>query len=283
MLRGSARSFIVVLVAVAGFQLLVGGGTGMGDVVRSIASTLVGVLPLVFAGVCADLNQGVGSLWLQKPVSPVRQYLGRLAESAVAAAALPLLLVAGTALALTIGGSDEAGDVIRSLPAVALWVTVVVSVGFGISAWLPRAAKSPPCALLSSPSRLRSLPCWPTWVGSGRSPRVPSFCGFCRRLVCCTTFRTTSWGRRRFPLAKSHGRCCIPECGSALEPWASHVPRTGDWPEAWGDQGAIQPRSPLAAGCRVTASSTWFTYCEWRRPEGLRPAGGRVARSMLAG
>ena len=141
MLRGSARSFIVVLVAVAGFQLLVGGGTGMGDVVRSIASTLVGVLPLVFAGVCADLNQGVGSLWLQKPVSPVRQYLGRLAESAVAAAALPLLLVAGTALALTIGGSDEAGDVIRTLPAVALWVTVVVSVGFGISAWLPRAGQ----------------------------------------------------------------------------------------------------------------------------------------------
>lgn len=137
-LRGSARTLLVVLVAVAGFQLLVGGGSGMGDVVRSMASALVGVLPLVFAGVCADLNQGLGSLWLQKPVSPVRLYLGRLAEFAVAAVALPLILVGGTALVLAIGGSDEASSLIRNLPALALWVTVVVSVGFGISAWLPR-------------------------------------------------------------------------------------------------------------------------------------------------
>ena len=138
LVRGSARPLLVVLVAVLGFQLLVGLGGGMGDVARGMASTLVGVLPLVFAGVCADLNQGVGSLWLQKPVSPVRLYLARLAESAVAAAALPLLLVAGTALALAIGGSGEAGDLVRSLPALALWVMVALSVGFGMSAWLPR-------------------------------------------------------------------------------------------------------------------------------------------------
>ena len=263
LLRRSARPLLVVLVAVLGFQLLVGLGGGMGDVARGMASTLVGVLPLVFAGVCADLNQGVGSLWLQKPVSPVRLYLACLAESAVAAVALPLLLVAGTALALAIGGSGEAGDLVRSLPALALWVTVALSVGFGMSAWLPRGGHvATVCVIVIAVAV--TLASVVATVGGGRRPRRrPSSSGFCRRSGCCSTLGTTPGERRRFPLAKPRGRWSIPPRGSALGPWASPAQQTEDWSEARGDQGA----------CSTSCGSRWL---------GMRTALRHLARSVLA-
>ena len=41
---------------------------------------------------------------------------------------------------MALWGDGETGDLVRNLPALVLWVTVVVSVGFGMSAWLPRGA-----------------------------------------------------------------------------------------------------------------------------------------------
>ena len=108
------------------FVAIVSGGFALAD-------------PLVFAGTCGDLDQGVGAFWLQKRVSPVRFYLARLGEAMVVSTALSLLLMACLALPAEILDPEHSfGGHLRNGPRAVSWTVLVLSAGFGLTSWLAR-------------------------------------------------------------------------------------------------------------------------------------------------
>lgn len=93
--------------------------------------------PLIFAGVCSDLDHGVGAFWLQKPVSPLQFYMARFGEALAVSMALLLVLMACLALTPEILDPEYSfADNLRNVPRAASWTLLVLSVGFGLTSWL---------------------------------------------------------------------------------------------------------------------------------------------------
>src|SRR5690606_20026721 len=100
---------------------------------------IVGILApllLVHGIVAGELRSGVALLWLQKPVSPVRLYLGRAAD-AVGLAALLLAAFGGllAALAAATGGPSLAADVLYNVPVAVLIGGCLGVTVYAFSAW----------------------------------------------------------------------------------------------------------------------------------------------------
>ncbi len=99
------------------------------------------LLPMLVADVCADFRGGQAAFWLQRPVSPVRFYLTKFAEAALASVGLVVLYVGAVSVAaLLLGGAPESHPMLQ-LPLVAMAAVTLSAVGFGLSAWLPGGAR----------------------------------------------------------------------------------------------------------------------------------------------
>ena len=141
----SGPLFILALAtaAVAALGLRSGGleGVATGLVVA------VGV-PLVLTTVGADLRNRVALLWVQKPVNPVRFYLARFLEGALASVSLSLLIIGVSIGVLVHMGWESAVHPLRAVVAFALVAFVVASMGFGLCVALPRGGRLATVALL---------------------------------------------------------------------------------------------------------------------------------------
>lgn len=142
--RSRARHLAVVFAVLAVY--LVRAWNGMAgepdrtrEMVGDAAAILAYTVPLVFAGTFRDMAGGVATLWLQKPIPPVRFYLIRFAETAAACAAVLLaVIVSGAVVALVGDPSFTVSGVTRTIAFALLAALSIISVGFGLSAWLPR-------------------------------------------------------------------------------------------------------------------------------------------------
>ncbi len=151
MVRSNVRSLAVILAAVTLYLVRARIGDGHIDLVEACgtAAGLIAVgTPLVLAGVCRDLEHGVGQLWLQKPVSPARFFLARFCETAVVAVGLPMLTACLGAAAAIGNPNHSAAEFLMGALSVGLWASMIISVGFGMSAWLPRHGRLATVALL---------------------------------------------------------------------------------------------------------------------------------------
>ena len=138
--RTRVRHLAVVFAVLALYLLRAWHGmAGEPDRVREMVSSgtalLVYTVPLVFAGTFRDMAGGVATMWLQKPVHPVRFYLVRFVEAASAS----VVVIACCALAALVGNPSYAvAEAAGTLAWAILMALSIISVGFGLSAWLPR-------------------------------------------------------------------------------------------------------------------------------------------------
>jgi hypothetical protein len=134
--RLSALAVLAALsLAVAAAVLLLSGDEGRAATPLLFAAFLP---PLVLAHgmVSGDLRSGVALLWLQKPVGPVRFYLGRWLDVTATVALVSLALIGvGAALAGLVLDGAAARRVFELTPILLLWGVLVCSGVFGFSAW----------------------------------------------------------------------------------------------------------------------------------------------------
>lgn len=149
--RGSL--FILALAAAAMTALELRSGSLDGAVTSFV---VVCGLPLVLTTVGADLKKGTAPLWLQKPVDPVRFYLARFFEEALASVALSVVIVSIVIVALQ-PGADPFVHSLRFIVVSALLALVVASVAFGFGAVVPRADKLATLTLLGFTLAWRTL------------------------------------------------------------------------------------------------------------------------------
>jgi hypothetical protein len=106
--------------------------------IPAILYVLAVLLPAVLAhgAVSADLRSGVALLWLQKPVDPLRFYLGRGLDVIVSSVLLLVALSGAAALLATWLADAEVGRlVINGIPMLVLVGTAVAVLVFAFSAW----------------------------------------------------------------------------------------------------------------------------------------------------
>ncbi len=109
------------------------------ETVGSAVSLFAYTVPLVFAGTFRDMAGGVATLWLQKPIHPVHFHLVRYLEATSVSIAVLLAVAACGATFVLIGDPSYTGlPAARILAVAALVPLLIISVGFGLSAWLPR-------------------------------------------------------------------------------------------------------------------------------------------------
>ena len=134
--RGSLSILALAAAAMSALELRVGDS-------RGVATGLVLVLglPLVLTTVGADLRKGVAPLWVQRPVDPVRFYLVRFGEGALASVALSTVILGGSAWVLLQTGWEPVTHVLRLVVVAANFAFVTASMSFGLCVLLPRAGK----------------------------------------------------------------------------------------------------------------------------------------------
>ncbi len=151
LVRSRARPLAIVLVAIGLYllRLVLGAEAEPGDLFQTGAGLTGYLVPLVFTGVCSDLDRSAGALWLQKPVSPLRFFLARFGEATAVTAALSVLLALCLGFAASLLDPGYSGsDIFAASGRLCLLALVLVSVGFGMSSWLPRSGALATTALL---------------------------------------------------------------------------------------------------------------------------------------
>ena len=141
----SGPLFILALAAAAMAALVLRSGSFEGAAIGFLVA--VGV-PLVLTTVGADLRNRVAPLWVQKPVIPVRFFLVRFLETALASVSVSLLTIGVSIGVLLQTGWELAVHPLRALVAFALVAFVIASMGFGFCVTLPRGGKLATVALL---------------------------------------------------------------------------------------------------------------------------------------
>ena len=105
----------------------------------AVARLVVAVgVPLALTTVGKDLRKGVAPLWVQKPVDPVRFYLARCAEGALASVVLSVVGMSIITAAALSSGWESVTHPFRPIVTGTLLSLVIASVGFGFSVTLPR-------------------------------------------------------------------------------------------------------------------------------------------------
>lgn len=106
---------------------------------RDMFLLLCFALPLILVSgvVSVDLRSGMGRLWLQKPVDPVRFYLFRFAEGLFVSLVCTILALGATRLGTAaLGQPDETSQLLGYLP----YVLVLACLTFGFSSWISRGS-----------------------------------------------------------------------------------------------------------------------------------------------
>lgn len=117
---------------------------------RGAATGLVFVigLPLALTTVGADLRKEVAPLWVQKPVEPVRFYLARFGEGALASVGLSVVIMSVIIAVALWSGWEPVTHPLRLVVMGALVSFLVASVAFGFCVILPRAGRLATMTLL---------------------------------------------------------------------------------------------------------------------------------------
>ncbi len=138
-LRASGGGLAVVVVtALLVLALEAGSGGISGEIPLFVV--LAGV-PLVLSARGVGVRSGTATLWVQKPVEPVRYYLARVAENAAVAAGATAALSVIVALVARWNGMDPLAHPVWTL-CVALSVPfLVASMTGGATMWLPRTGR----------------------------------------------------------------------------------------------------------------------------------------------
>lgn len=105
-------------------------------------------LPLALTTVGADLRRGVAPLWVQKPVEPVRFYLARFGEGALASVGLSVVVMSIMIPVALWSGWEPVTHPLRLAVVGALVSFVLASVAFGFCVLLPRAGQLATITLL---------------------------------------------------------------------------------------------------------------------------------------
>ena len=105
-------------------------------------------LPLALTTVGADLRKGVAPLWVQKPVGPVRFYLARFGEGALASVGLSVVIMSAIIPAALWSGWEPVTHPLRLAVIGAMVSFVLASVGFGFCVFLPRVGQLATITLL---------------------------------------------------------------------------------------------------------------------------------------
>ena len=98
-------------------------------------------LPLVLTTVGADLRKGVAPLWVQKPVEPVRFYLARFVEGALASVGVSVVIMSIFVALASWSGWEPVTHPLRLVVVAALFAFAIASVGFGFCVVLPRVGQ----------------------------------------------------------------------------------------------------------------------------------------------
>jgi hypothetical protein len=137
-----ARALVLASLCLATTAIAAGLGFSLGAGQPSdIPELLVVAAVLLPAVVCQgavsnDLRSGVALLWLQKPVDPLRFYLGRGLDVCALSLSLTLALGGAAALLGALGSGAEAGRILLlTLPTTLLWAACLGAVVVGTSAW----------------------------------------------------------------------------------------------------------------------------------------------------
>lgn len=146
MVPASRQIALVFRENVAGFAALIALGgafywlyglteNGIDDWMNVGARLVVAFVPVVVVGSFREAATGGRTLWLQKPVDPVRLHFTRFYQVAfVAVASTVLFRCAAVAVGLAAGWAPE-GHPLRPLSIEAVTAFVVVAIGFGLSCW----------------------------------------------------------------------------------------------------------------------------------------------------
>ena len=139
LLRSQRRPLIVLaLGTAAAFALDWHSDDFNGAIARLVVA--VGV-PMALTTVGTDLRKGVAPLWVQKPVDPVRFYLKRFVEGALASIVLSVVFMSIITMVALWSGWESVTHPFRPVVTGALLSLVIASVGFGLCVTLPRAGQ----------------------------------------------------------------------------------------------------------------------------------------------
>lgn len=141
--RAHKGALAALVTSVSAFIVLLVLKRGVSDVSDLIGSAVlivssVGALILTSTVVSGDFRTGAVMLWLQKPLSPVRFYLGRWMDAGVAWISLSVGFVVFVHVLTVAIGLDAESNLLMALPVTLLTCGVVASIAFGVSPWLFR-------------------------------------------------------------------------------------------------------------------------------------------------
>lgn len=122
---------------------------GIDDWMNPGVTLVVAFVPVVVVGSLREAAAGGRTLWLQKPVDPVRFHFARFLHVAfVATVSTVLFRCAATAVGLAAGWAPDEHP-LRPVPIEAVTAFVVVAVGFGLSCWWGNRGRLATVAYLS--------------------------------------------------------------------------------------------------------------------------------------
>ena len=180
-LRESGGALAVVLGTVLLFLVLDAAAGGLSG--EGTALVVVLGVPLALAARGPGVRAGIATLWVQKPVDPVRYYLAGAAWDVVVAVGATLILLSILGIVALRVGLDPLAHPIWTIGALAAVTLVVASMASGASMWFPRAGRLLTLAVLIFTLYLRAntalnpslgdLP-WIRWV----SPVLPPWESF---------------------------------------------------------------------------------------------------------
>ena len=139
LLRSRRDPLVILTLATAAMSALEWRSGGFQGAVASLVAVIG--LPLVLTTVGADLRKGVAPLWVQKPVEPVRFYLARFVEGALASVGLSVVIMSICVAVAVWSEWEPVTHPLRLVVVAALFVFVVASVGFGFCVLLPRVGQ----------------------------------------------------------------------------------------------------------------------------------------------
>ena len=139
--RMRARSLTLAFLVVAMFlvvMLIDGKGEALVEIFETGVRLFTITLPLLVSDVCRDLRRGTRELWLQKPISPIAFFLARFGEHLLAVTLAVIVPIVCLGLIEAVGNPEFSGaELLGGVISAGLWSLLIVSLGFGISAWLP--------------------------------------------------------------------------------------------------------------------------------------------------
>ena len=111
--------------------------------ISGLASTLVIVVgvPLVLSGGGLGVPSGAATLWVQKPVDPIRYYLAGAARNVAMSVGTTIILLAVLGIVALCLGWEPPTHPVWVICSVAAVPLVVASMASGASMWLPRTGR----------------------------------------------------------------------------------------------------------------------------------------------